>query len=391
MINAKIVQPTSQKNYRYDTIKRGACSASPVIRNTQWDMELDCKPDFMQSMKRIYAWYEQAIIDRPPIRFSAHNAEYDNISEDRFRWGNLRDRWFDVEYQVESFIKSLQNRKFYAETFPVFWPNLGPGVYSAFYGTELEFGEITSWAKHFLKDGDDINTLNLHHNSIYFRKLHDLTMYALDRCSSKFMVGFTDLHPGMDCVADWRGSENLCMDMITDPIFVKALGRKSVQDFHEIYDHFDILLKSHKQLSVNWMGIPSFGRLHIPSCDFATLISSGLFIEFCLPLIEREMTGMTHNIFHLDGKGVARHLDSLLQLPQIHAIQWVQGIGLDAPIMQWVDLIKKIQHAGKSVVVSLGLDELEDFIDAMNPEGLLLCIEAQECLQPQIIKRVEQW
>jgi hypothetical protein len=59
--------------------------------------------------------------------------------------------------------------------------------------------------------------------------------------------------------------------------------------------------------------------------------------------------------------------------------------------MQWLDLIKKIQRAGKSVVVSLSSDELEDFIDAMDSEGLLLCIEAQECFQPQIIKRVEQW
>jgi hypothetical protein len=347
--------------------------------------------NFEQSMERIYAWYGQAITDRPPIRFSAHNAEYENVAETAPKWVSLKDKWFDVEYQVESFIKSLQKRNFYAETFPFFWPNLGPGVYSAFYGTQLEFGEITSWAKHFLKDTEGIKKLKFHRDNVYFQKICDMTTYALDRCSGKFMVGFTDLHPGIDCVADWRGSEDICMDMIINPIFVKDIGEASVRDFHEIYDYFNDMLKSHNQLSVNWMGIPSFGRLHVPSCDFATLISSDLFIEFCLPLIEREITGMTHSIFHLDGKGVARHLDSLLELPQIHAIQWVQGVGLDKPIMQWVDLIKKIQHAGKSVVVSLSPDELEGFIDAMDPEGLLLCIEAQECLQPQIIKRVEQW
>jgi hypothetical protein len=205
------------------------------------------------------------------------------------------------------------------------------------------------------------------------------------------MVGFTDLHPGIDCVADWRGSEDLCMDMITNSNFVKDLGEASVRDFHEIYNYFDDMLKSHCQLSVNWMGIPSPGRLHVPSCDFSTLISGELFIEFCLPMVEREIAKMTHNIFHLDGKGVARHLDSLLELSTIQAIQWVQGVGVDKPIMQWLGLIKKIQRAGKSVVVSLGTDELEGFIDAMDPEGLLLCIEAQECLQSQIIKRVEQW
>ena len=34
-----------------------------------WILELEGKPDFGTAMKRIYAWYEQEMIDRPPIRF----------------------------------------------------------------------------------------------------------------------------------------------------------------------------------------------------------------------------------------------------------------------------------------------------------------------------------
>ena len=61
------------------------------------------------------------------------------------------------------------------------------------------------------------------------------------------------------------------------------------------------------------------------------------------------------------------------------------------PIMQWVPFIKKIQSAGKSVVVDLRLEELEDFIAAMDPRGLLLCIAADEKIQPDILKRIEKW
>ncbi len=32
------------------------------------------KPDFDMCMARIYAWYEQRIIDRPPVRFLHHNS-----------------------------------------------------------------------------------------------------------------------------------------------------------------------------------------------------------------------------------------------------------------------------------------------------------------------------
>lgn len=100
---------------------------------------------------------------------------------------------------------------------------------------------------------------------------------------------------------------------------------------------------------------------------------------------------MTHNVYHLDGKGVARHIDHILELKEINAIQWVQGMGDDTPIMQWVPFIKKIQAAGKSQVLDIQLDELEDFITEVNPKGIMLCIAADEKIQPDIVKRIEKW
>ncbi len=69
----------------------------------------------------------------------------------------------------------------------------------------------------------------------------------------------------------------------------------------------------------------------------------------------------------------------------------VQGVGDDLPILQWLPVIKRIQAAGKGVVVDLQLSELEAFIAAMEPDGLYLCIPAEENIQPDILKRVEKW
>ena len=67
-----------------------------------WSVELECKPDFDQAIVRIYAWFDQAIIDRPPIRFSMHNAEYSQSTATGGRqWTRLEDRWFDAEFQPE--------------------------------------------------------------------------------------------------------------------------------------------------------------------------------------------------------------------------------------------------------------------------------------------------
>jgi hypothetical protein len=100
---------------------------------------------------------------------------------------------------------------------------------------------------------------------------------------------------------------------------------------------------------------------------------------------------MTHNIFHVDGVGVLRHLDYILSLPQIQAIQWVQGVGDDLPILQWLHVIKKIQAAGKGVVVDLRLNELEPFIAAMQPDGLFLCLAAGQEIQPDVLQRLTKW
>jgi hypothetical protein len=357
-----------------------------------WNLELESKPDFQICMKRIYAWYEGEIIDRAPVRFSSHNAEF-NVTEDQnLRWGSLKDKWFDEEYQIEKFIKSIKNKSFIGETFPIYWPNLGPNIYASFYGCPVEFGEVTSWANHTIDTLDGFKDIKLNTNNDYFKKIESMTKLALEKCKGKYMVGYTDLHPGMDFIAAWMGTENLCMEFYDNPEMLKEVTSLSINDFQSVYDHFDAMLKRHNQLSVTWMGIPSFGKMHIPSCDFSSMISTDLFEEYCLPILKQEVKGMTHNIFHLDGKGVARHIDKILEVDEIQAIQWVQGLGEDAPILQWLPLIKKIQAAGKSVVVDLSKDELEEFISNIRPEGLLLCIASDnEDEQQQILKRVEKW
>ena len=70
----------------------------------------------------------------------------------------------------------------------------------------------------------------------------------------------------------------------------------------------------------------------------------------------------------------------------------MQGVGADKPIMQWVPFIKKIQAAGKSIVVDLEPQELEPFIDAVSPKGIYLCMnEKNPEAQKQIIARLLKW
>ncbi len=357
-----------------------------------WNVQLEGKPDFDVAMRRIDAWFAHEIIDRPPIRFSTHNAEYDRGIETRgHRWASVRERWLDAEFQVETFARSIEGVRFLAETFPVFWPNLGPGIYAAFHGAPLEFREVTSWTTPIVKEWSDAEKIRFDPSCAYFRAIDELTRLALERCAGKFLVGYTDLHGALDCAADWRDRQELCIDTLEAPERVRDLVRRADDHFLEVLDRYDALLKAHGQPSVTWIGIPSFGKLHIPSADFAALISPAAFDALYLPSLLTEVRHMTHNIYHLDGKDTLRHLPRILAIEEIQAIQWVQGVGADQPILQWLPVITRMQAAGKSVIVDLTAEELEPFIGAVDPEGLYLCIAADAAAQPDIIRRVERW
>lgn len=361
---------------------------------------LSFKPDLEECLDRVNKWLHGEKTDRPPVRFSRHNAEFEQRDRGEFNWQSLKDRWFDTDYQIRKFEKTLPGKKFHAETFPVFWPNLGPNVFAACYGCRHEYGEVTAWAEPSLFDeGPPFEGMVIENGlpminwqSDYIQKLDEMTKQAIERSDGRYMVGYTDLHPGLDFAAALRGTEQLLYDVYDQPDEIIRLTRHVHQDFLRIYERYDSMLKHAGHYSVSWLNVPASGRLHIPSCDFASMISQEQFIDLAMNDLAAETTSMDINIFHVDGPGVARHLDQILTLPKLNAIQWVQGVAEDAPIMQWVPMIKKVQTAGKGIMIDLSMEELNPFMKAVEPQGIFLCIATDtEQEELEILERLKTW
>ena len=357
--------------------------------------ELENKSNCEAALKRVEAWFHGEVLDRAPVRFSKHNAQYGQARKlDTDRWPTLEARWFDEEYRIDSFLESLAGNPLRAETFPVFWPDLGPDVYAAFFGGELTYGENTSWSHPLITDLDDpsqVASVSFDANNRYLRKVETITQLALEKCRGRALIGLTSWTPGIDAVASWLGPENLCMALYTHPEAVKELVDRTLTHFHPLADRFYDRLAANNLPSVGWMGIPCVGKGHIAQTDFANMISPEHFAAFCQPTLKKEFEGMDKIIFHMDGKGVAVHVEALLAEPGIDAIQWVQGVGDDEPILQWIPLIKKIQQAGKALVIDLKVEELEPFISRVGPQGIHLFVSAEENIQEAIIKRLLHW
>ncbi len=350
-----------------------------------------CKPDFDECIARIYAWYDQEMLDRPPVRFHHHNVEYERHRTVEGPWQTAEQRWLDVDFQVNTFVESLSGPPFLGETFPVFWPNLSAVVYNLFLGQDAVFDDVTAWTHPCIDDLDRLPDLRVQRENEYFRTVEALTRRALDAAEGRFLVGYTDMYAGIDCTLGLRGTERMCLDLVTHPEQIKRLIDLAFAEYPDVYRQFDTVLKDHGQLSVTWTNLPSFETFNVLACDFATNISTEHFDEFCMPVIRREAELFRHNVFHMDGPGVARHIDSILTLPNLVAVQWVQGYGRDKPIMQWVPLIQKIQQASKSVVVDLELDEIDEFMAAVDPTAIMLWVPAEPKVQPDVLERVKRW
>ena len=59
---------------------------------------------------------------------------------------------------------------------------------------------------------------------------------------------------------------------------------------------------------------------------------------------------MDHSFYHLDGPDATQHVDALLEIDELHGIQWTPGAGQEPVESEvWWPMLHKIQEAGKSL------------------------------------------
>lgn len=122
---------------------------------------------------------------------------------------------------------------------------------------------------------------------------------------------------------------------------------------------------------MNWMATWAPGRTCATQEDISYMISNAMFRRFCLPPLRELIDSLDYAMYHLDGVGGLAHLDTLLDIPNLRAIQWVPGAGKE-DVPQWYDLIRTIIGKGKSVQVLARVEEIDDLVANVGARGLLI-------------------
>jgi len=351
------------------------------------------KPDYELSKARIQAFWQRELIDRPVVQFNLFKPPDQQAALPFSNHASSAERWLDASYQAEFALINLSNKLFLGDDLPIAFPNLGPEVFSALYGCPLHFGDFgTSWTDPIIDDWERDRDIWLDWDHPMLAKLHKITDALLELSKDTFIVGMTDWHPGGDAIAAFRDPANLAIDMIANPGEVKRLLRQVTDDFFKIYDIFYQKLRAAGQPITSWLALVDDGKYYIPSNDFSIMISTKMFNEIFLPGIIEECQFLDRSIYHLDGPSALRHLDSILSIPELDALQFVPGTGNEV-YARWVDVYQKAQSAGKSIQVAIMVDELEQVMDTLSPRGLYLSVGgvgSAEIAQ-KVLKRLEDW
>ena len=332
----------------------------------------ELKPDFEAVAARYEAWWECAIVDRPLVSISYPVPAVQRVPVPEKTHASERERWLDTEYIVEGAEARLRNTVYFADALPVTFPNLGPEVFSAFYGCEIEYTDRTGWSSPTLEDLSDASlaTLRLDREGFYFKKTVEVGDALAAAGKGKFIVGYTDLHAGGDAVAALRDPMALAVDMIEHPREVRSFCDRITDDFLEVYDFFHERFSAAGMPSTTWCPATCRGKFHVPSNDFSCMISAPMFEEVFLPGIQRECQHMDRCIYHLDGPQALQHLEALLEVPEIEAIQWVPGAGRDH-WADWIDVYRRIQDKGKALqILSVPAGDIDLLCQSLRPEGV---------------------
>ena len=183
-------------------------------------------------------------------------------------------------------------------------------------------------------------------------------------------VGITDLHPGTDALVSLRGPQELCFDTIECPNLLKKFDEQIFAVYKIVYDRLYEKIAALGNGTSYWMEQWSDRRHYVVGSDFSCMLSPSAYEELVAPGIERETGFLEQSIYHLDGPQALRHLDRILQFKNLNAVQWVYGAGQPSP-KHWIDVLKKIQAAGKCIDISGPPEDLVEIMKYIEPEGML--------------------
>ncbi len=327
------------------------------------------KSNFEASKAHYLNWWNQkGIVLTMWEHLDKEGAPYANIAEPAAA-KDLNQFWFDPEWRSDYLNYKMSKYSYKADILPVANTQLGPGSLGAILGAELEGREDTIWIRENPAfDGKIV----FDENNPWWKVHLDLLRKCKQKAQGNYLIGCPDLIEGLDVLASLKGSENVLMDLIMDPDNtlqqLQEINNAYFKAFDQIYD----IINEDGEMAFCYFSIWGPGKVSKLQCDISIMISEDDFRTFAFPFLQEQCNKLDYTLYHLDGVDATRHLDAVLELKNLNAVQWTPGVGQpQGGDPRWYDLYKKIIGGGKSIMANwVTLDELQPLLDNVGNQGL---------------------
>lgn len=330
--------------------------------NKNIPITLEYKPDFQRARSYWDAFWGHELIDRPCTSIFVNNSD-EAVELDRC--ASVDADFEDVFRKADEYFES---HSFLGEAMPGFRCGFGPDQIAGFLGAPLKMKEVTSWSEKIVDNWQDFLPLGIDENNLYWRRLKEFHTAAEDYYKGKCLLCDIDMHCNIDALEGLRGAQNLLFDIIDTPDIIHEAMHQIRNLYTKIYNEFYQYGDKKIFGTSNNLRLYSSGRYNRIQADFICLLDPKMFREFVLDAIAEEAEFVDHSCFHLDGKDALKHLDDILAIETLGAVQWVPGAGQKRQYL-WPEVLHKIQDAGKAIVIDgSDIEEIKQHYKEYKPE-----------------------
>jgi hypothetical protein len=337
------------------------------------------KEDWEFSKKRFEALWERELIDRPCISVTAPKKKAQPYPPGRTveTYEDMVQSWTDPKWILERYINGMERSYYGGDALPMIFLNFGAGGHAAYFGCPYTFKEGTVWFEEIIHDWDNDPLVFDPRNELYI-KSKEAAVFLANEGKGKFFVSMPDSASASDALAHIRGSQNLLADFITEPERVKSALKLVTKVWLDTNDEFFTITQPCNDggSCIGWLNTWAPGRHAQLQCDLSVMISSETFNEFIMPELEEACAVMDHPLYHFDGIEQIRHLDSLLSIGKLGMIQWTSVAG-QPPAVQFIPELKKIQAAGKGLLLNVEARYVKTLLSELSPKGLYIVTHAE--------------
>lgn len=332
--------------------------------------------DWDAASKRLAAFWRKEVIDRPCLQVFANKRP--EPPEPHAADGEMpaETYWTDPLAFLGKNLRRSARTAYLGEALPVLYPNAEH--VAAAMGSGRIFGPDTIWIRKSPGKLDDLDFSHVTPEHPGIRQMAEYFERLAGAARRACFVGFPHMGNAGDTLARMRGYGNLCVDLMDDPDRCFYLEGQILRIWKMAYELLVRIVNRHMPGSCGWLPAWHPGRCALVEFDFCALISPELFKRY-VPLLAERASFADHAVFHLDGPGALKHLDTLLAVEEIGFVQWEPGAG-SGGILDWLPLLRKIQSAGKGLYVGGGphcTGLAKSLLKELRPEGLMIPVRAE--------------